>query len=146
MYHAALVLTFLLFALPRGTRKVWLVLALVSACELSARLIYDHNDPGLYIMRSTATLLGGLALCRTGTWLGRWQVRVYAATVAAYVALAFDVVMGRHVLIYNYFEGVIYGLVACQLAGILPAIRNFIISSSATNPFGLGDLRGSKGQ
>lgn len=146
MYHAALVFTFLLFALPRETRKVWLVLAIVSACELSARLIYGHNDHGLYIMRSTAALLGGLALCRTGTRLGRWQVKVYAVTVAAYVALAFDVVMGRHVLIYNYFEGVIYGLVACQLAGILPSIRNFIISLGATNPFGLGNLRRGKGQ
>lgn len=37
--------------------------------------------------------------------------------------LAYDVSQGEHVLIYNNYETVIYGLVACQFVGIFTAIR-----------------------
>ncbi len=145
MYRLALLSLFvgLVFAYPPH-RRVWLAVACVSAAELAAWGIYGHNDPELYIIQSTAALLGGMALCSVGTKLAFYHAAVLALTLCAYLALSLDVAAGMHVLIYNYYEAVVYGLVAGQLIGIFPTVRACLILWHTVRPTSLGHFQGSK--
>lgn len=123
MYRVALLMLFVALALRGRDRASWSIVSAVCAAEAFAWAAYGHNDPELYVIQSTAALLGGVALVHVRTSAAIWQATIFALTLCAYAALAFDVAKGRSVLIYDNYEAVIHGLVACQLIGIFPAVR-----------------------
>lgn len=123
MYRVALLMLFVALALRGRDRASWVIVSAVCAAEAFAWAVYGHNDPELYVIQSTAALLGGVALVHVRTGAAIWQATVLALTLCAYAALAFDVAKGRSILIYDDYEAVIHGLVACQLIGVFPAVR-----------------------
>ena len=144
MYRFVLLALFLSMCFSRQHRAVWLTVSAVCVAELFAWLAYGHNDAELYVIQSTAALLGGSALCRVNTKLALYYAAIYALTLCAYLALALDVAVGRPVLIYNYYEAVIYGLVAGQLIGIFPTIWARLVLRRPICPASLGHIQGSK--
>lgn len=56
------------------------------------------------------------------TKLGYYQAFIQLIILIAYGCLEYDTGRGEHVLIYNNFEVVIYGLVASQFVAIFPEI------------------------
>lgn len=144
MYRLGLCVLFAILAAYPPHRKVWAVVSCVCAAEFVAWGVFDRNDVGLYVMQSTAALLGGLALIRQDTRLSHYQAAVYVGTLAAYLALAVDVAAGKHIFIYNHFEAVIYGLVAGQLIGIFPTVRAGLVLCSPIGPPSVGSLQRSK--
>lgn len=77
----------------------------------------------IYILVPAVTSIGAVALCTSASFLGFYQSAILLLTLVAYVALEFDITQGAHVLIYNNYEAVIYGLVGCQFITIYPTIR-----------------------
>lgn len=144
MYRLALLILFAALSAYRPHRSVWATLACVSAAELVAWGVCSPQEAPLYVIRATAALLGGLALCQIGSRLAFYQASVLLLTLVAYLALSIDVAAGEHVLIYNYFEAVIYGLVALQLVGVFPTIRDSFILRDSSSPVSMGHLQRDK--
>jgi hypothetical protein len=144
VYSLGLCILFAILATYPPHRKVWAVVSCVCAAEFVAWGMFDRNDVELYVIQSTAALLGGLALIRQDAWLPRYQAAIYVGTLAAYLALAIDVAAGKHILIYNHFEAVIYGLVAGQLVGIFPTVRAGLVLCGPISAFSVGSLQRSQ--
>lgn len=85
--------------------------------------VYSAVDPELYFIRALLTIIAALALLRCKSRMGLYHCFILLLTLIAYGMLAYDVSQHRHVLIYNYYEAVIYGLVVCQLISSYPTIR-----------------------
>jgi len=109
-----------------------------------SRLIYGHNDIELYVIRATAALFGGLFLCKISSKLAIWESLVYFSTLLAYLALSIDIAANRHILIYNHFEAVIHGLVACQLIGVFYTMAISVIHIRSNSASRMGHIRGDK--
>lgn len=114
---------FLMLAIHPSHRLEWLVVACVTFLVWVNTEMFNHNDPRLYWNRAIVTFVGAGWLCWFRSRLGFYHAIIYALTLSAYGALAFDVSQGRHIVIYNYYEAVIYGLVGYQLVGIFPTVR-----------------------
>jgi hypothetical protein len=127
MYRLAMSILFGALAIYRPQRREWVILWAISSIEWAAWMTFGRNDTPLYVIQSTAALLGGVALSAVGSRLAIYQAFVLLATLFAYLALSLDVAAGRHILIYNHFEAVTYGLVALQLVGVLPTIRTCLL-------------------
>jgi hypothetical protein len=145
MHHAALLFIFVPLACISKCKLVWVILSLVTFTEFIAWQFYNNNDIELYVIRTTVALLGGLELCKVGGKLALWQAMVYLMTLFSYCSLAFDVMANRHILIYNHFEAVIYGLVACQLAGIFYPLDPAFIHTCYRFKAWMGCLRRNEG-
>lgn len=104
-------------------RKEWLTLFFVTVTNYCLTCVLSNEDPILYAIVPTVTFVGAVALCVPRTTLGFYHAIILLFTLVAYAALAYDVAHGRHILIYNDYEGVIYGLVACQIIAIFPTLR-----------------------
>jgi hypothetical protein len=114
---------FLLLAINPSHRREWLVVACVTFLVWVNTEVFHHNDPRLYWNRAIVTFVGAGCLCWCRSRLGFYHATIYFLILSAYGALAFDISQGRHILIYNYYEAVVYGLVGCQLVGVLPTVR-----------------------
>lgn len=145
MYAAALLAIYVPLAICSNQKYVWAIVSIVTFTELMTRQFYGVNDMEPYVIRTTAALLGGLALCKVGGKLALWQAMVYLMTLIAYCALAFDVMANKHILIYNHFEAVIYGLVACQLAGIFYPLAPAFVHTCYRVKAWVGCLRRNEG-
>lgn len=113
---------FLALSLYRPHRKAWLALCALSITTALNREYYAHTDWQLYAIRAGATLAVGIYLLSKWSAIRFYHAIVLSCTLMAYAALEFDVSQGRHVLIYNNYEAVIYGLVTLQLLGTVPTI------------------------
>lgn len=122
-FMLGLCVLFLLLATHPSHRREWLVVACVTFLVWVNTEAFHHNDPRLYWNRVIVTFVGAGWLCWFRSRLGFYHAAIYFLTLSAYGALAFDVSQGRHIVIYNYYEAVIYGLVGCQLVGVLPTVR-----------------------
>jgi hypothetical protein len=103
-------------------RSIWLI---VAACMLAQWVnvqLTDVEGVCRYWNRSVIVTATGLLLLRHGSWLSYYHALITFVTIVAYAALAYDVTQGRHILIYNNYEGFIYGLVGCQLIAIFPTL------------------------
>lgn len=145
MHCAALLLIYGALTFLSKHKKTLAIVFIVTLSEFIAWLFYGNNDIELYMIRTTAALLGGLALCKVGGKLALWQAMVYLMTLIAYCALAFDVMANKHILIYNHFEAVIYGLVACQLAGIFYPLAPAFVHTCYRVKAWVGCLRRNEG-
>ena len=98
--------------------------------------IFTPVDSELYFIRSLLTLFAALTLLKSGSLFGLIHSLILLLTLIAYGMLAYDVSQGVHILIYNYYGAVIYGLVICQLLTVFPTIRAgyiYFITNNAHN-------------
>lgn len=144
MYHFALASLFVALSAHTPHRKVWATLAAVSIAEGLARVFYTHNDFELYVIRSTAALLGGLFLARLPQRLAWWQAGVYFLTLFAYFGLAVDVGLRTYSVFYDNFGAITYGLVFCQLIGCAPTVLAAVVHTGSSSAIRLGHLQKDK--
>jgi hypothetical protein len=103
--------------------------------------LFHQNDPQLYANQALITFVGALILSVFSTTLGFYQSIIYLLTLVAYGALQYDVDNGHHILIYNHYEVVIYGLITCQFIPLLPKAPNFIRDFITNSRAMLANLR-----
>ncbi len=124
-YQFVLFALFLVLAgIHRPHRFEWGVLSCLLFSTWVNTIVYGVDDSELYVIRSTMTMFAALVLIWRCTNLAIYQAIVLIITLLAYGALAYDVSQGQHILIYNNYEAAIYGIVACQLFGIYPTLRD----------------------
>lgn len=104
-------------------RKEWLALCVLNVLLLINCELYGKNDDMLYYNRSIASFLVGCFMVWRGGILGFYQAIIQLLILCTYAALAYDVSHGEHILIYNHYETVIYGLVTCQFIGIFKDLQ-----------------------
>lgn len=116
-------------------RLEWIIVLSVTILVILNRNYIDTSSDYYYISRSGITFIGATCLVTCRSFIGFYHACIFALTLVAYWALAFDVSQGKHVLIYNNYEAIIYGLVGCQLIGTIPTIwaayRDNVAGSSA---------------
>lgn len=139
-----LTILFLAMASYKAHRVEWLIIATVTVLVFINLHLFDSNDPRLYWNRAAITFLGASALCVRCSFIGYYHAVVFVLTLCAYGALAYDVSQGAHILIYNHYEAVIYGLVGCQLIGIFPTIWSDYRDWHSSYRAGMADLFGDK--
>lgn len=122
-YLATLAGLFIVLTVHGKHRKEWLVLSVLMYLTYLNTLVFDHNANELYLIRSLLTSLSIMVLVGLRTKLGLYISSVLTLTLLSYLALAIDVSMGEHILIYDYYEGVIDALIMALLVGTYPTIR-----------------------
>lgn len=122
LYLALCAVLFGVLAIYRPSRIEWLTLCVVTVINFVLTCVLSNEDPMLYKLVPTVTFVGAVVLCIPRTTLGFYHSIILLVTLVAYAALAYDVAHGMHILIYNNYEGFIYGLVGCQLIAVLPTL------------------------
>lgn len=120
-----LAVTFGLLAIHKQTRYVYAILCGLNVFLLIITTLCDKNGDTLYWLRMIAAFIVGSLMVRRNDTLGYYQAFIQVAIMCSYAALSFDVSQGKHVLIYNNYETVIYGLIICQFIGVHKSIRAF---------------------
>lgn len=135
IYLLLCAILFSALALHKAHRTEWSILAVMTFVNFILTCVLSSEGEILYVLVPVVTSAGAMSLCSRRTTLGFYQAIILFVTLIAYGALAFDISRGEHVLIYNNYEAVIYGLVGCQLVGIFPTIwaayRDFTAGRSA---------------
>jgi hypothetical protein len=126
-------LVFLVLSAKTKNKKEWLAIAILYFLLFANKSIFDRNGEILYYVRGLSTSFVAIYLMTRLTASGFYHGLILILMVAAYLALAFDVSQGRHILIYNNYGAVIHGLVFCQFLGVFPAIRNINSTINAVN-------------
>lgn len=134
MYLTYYALAFALFAIPKDNRFVWLSLCVLCVLLKCNTLVFDVSDSLRYIARTSLICVFAHILLFRFSKLSCYQSFILFLFLAANFALLYDVANKKHILIYNNFEAVIYGLVACQFIGFIPKVWN-IIYNWYTNRF-----------
>lgn len=121
-----LVYSFLFFLLAwvNICRKETIVLALLAIFLWCNKEYYINTDNELYYVRSFLAFASANILLYFKTKIGMYQAGMQLLILIAYLCLAYDVINNKHILIYNNYEAVIYGLVAFQFIGFFPNIRD----------------------
>lgn len=135
-----LALLFIMLSIYGQHRIEWITVAAVTALVWLNLHLLDHNDTRLYFNRAIITFAGAAILTSRGSFIGYYHATIFALTLLAYSALALDVSQGRHILIYNNYEAVIYGLVGCQLIGIFPTVWAIYRDIDSSASFGVADI------
>ena len=127
---------FLLLSIHEKYRFEWLTVSIMSALLWVNTEVWGHNDPELYFIRAVIVAVAALSLLTSKSRLALYHSLILLLTLIAYGMLAYDVSQQAHVLIYNYYEAVVYGLVACQLIGCYPTVRAgyyYFLTNNAVN-------------
>lgn len=124
-----LAVVFGLLAIPKQTRYVYAILCGLNVSLLIITTLCDKNGDALYWLRMVAAFIVGSLMVRRNDTLGYYHAVVQTAIMCAYAMLSYDVSQGKHVLIYNNYETVIYGLIICQFVGVHKPIRAFNYNS-----------------
>ena len=120
MIFIALVAVFGLLSSFPHLRRTCLTLCALNLYLILIHLICDKNGNTLYLLEAVGSTAAAMSLCYNRLF---YQSIIQLLILCAYGALAYDISQGRHVLIYNNYETVIYGLIACQFVGIFTALR-----------------------
>ena len=123
MLFLALAAAFGLLAIHPKTRSTCTLLCGLNIFLLIVTTFCDRNGDALYWFNTIGSTVVAIAACIHGAKHSYYQAIIQLCILCSYLALAYDVSHGQHVLIYNSYETVIYGLVACQFVGIFTAIR-----------------------
>ena len=115
-------LMFSFLAYLRIARNETLLLAILSIALWYNKEYYNATDNELYYVRAWLAFISANIFLLFKTKIGIYQAIVQVMVLIAYACLAYDIANNRHILIYNNFEGAIYGLVICQFVGFFPAI------------------------
>lgn len=137
MYMLLMSLLFLILSIHERYRFEWLVLSGLLFMTWVNTCLYEAVDPELYFIRSVLTIIAALLLLKPKSIMGFCHSLILLLTLIAYGMLAYDASQQAHILIYNYYEAVIYGLVICQLIACYPTIRAGYSYWAANNPFNL---------
>ncbi len=124
MFFLTLAAAFGLLAIHPKTRYTCTLLCALNVFLFTSTSLCDKNGDTLYLLRTIAATVVAVLSCVPRTTLGYYQSIIQLCILCSYSALAYDVSQGQHVLIYNNYEMVIYGLVACQFVGFFTAICN----------------------
>ena len=123
--HLLLAVAFASLAKIHRIRQACIVLCLLNVSLLFITLFCDKNGDTLYLLRAVASTICALVLCVPRTVIGFYQATIQLLILCSYAALAYDVSQQESIIIYNNYEMVIYGLVACQFVGIFGALSDF---------------------
>lgn len=124
MYLLYCAIIFGVVAIPKRHRFEWSVLAVFMALLWCNKELLDRNGDALYITRASLAFVGAMLLLLPKSLIGYYQSVILLGILAAYGLLAYDVATREYSLIYDNYETITYGLVICQLIGILPSIWN----------------------
>lgn len=121
-----LVYSFLFFLLAclKICRKETVLLAVLAIFLWCNKEYYENTDNELYYIRSFLAFTSAYILLSFKTKIGIYQAGIQSLILIAYLGLAYDVINNKHILIYNNYEAVIYGLVAFQFIGFFPNLRD----------------------
>lgn len=142
-YLLACSVMFLVAACLGRNRFEWLTLSGLYAANYTLTLILGSEGSALYALVPIVTFVSAVMLCKPRTALGFYHAIILLSTLIAYAALAFDVSQGRHVLIYNNYEAVIYGLVGCQLVTVFTALLSAYNDYNTSGDTNLARLQGN---
>lgn len=124
LLYYSLIFSFL--AIFKCTRNEAILLAILSIVLWCNKEYYNATDNELYYVRSFLAFISANIFMLFKTTTGIYQSVIQLIVLIAYVSLAYDVANNKHILIYNNFEVIIYGLVLCQFAGFFPSVWNCI--------------------
>ena len=132
MYLIYLAFVFALLAINKEDRVVWISLCVLCVL-LKLNVLITDNDIYRVLSRCTLITLFSFILLFGKSVLSCYQAFILFMFLVANVALAYDVANNQHLIIYNYFKDVVYGLVACQLAGGIPKVWNSFYNKLSNN-------------
>lgn len=144
MFFTLLIAAFGLLAIHPKVRYVCMLLCGLNTFLLIITVLCDKNGNALYLLGTIGTTAVAVLACIPRTTIGFYQAFIQLAILCSYVMLAYDVTQGEHVLIYNNYETVIYGLVACQFVGIFSAIWHVNHDTIAVHIRGILHLQRNK--
>ena len=101
---------------------VWAIIGFVFYCLWVNKTYLDVTDMRLYYIRAFIAFFTALIFILFMTKFSLYQAFIQLLILCAYGALEYDIAQGAHILIYNNYEAVIYGLVASQFIAILPEL------------------------
>lgn len=120
-----LAVVFGLLAIPKQTRYVYAILCGLNVSLLIMTTLCDKNGDALYWLRMVAAFIAGSLMVKRNDTFGYYHAIIQVCIMCAYAMLSYDVSQGKHVLIYNDYETVIYGLITCQFVGVHKSLRAF---------------------
>ena len=135
MYLLYCALVFIAISAFSKYKKEWLILSMLYILLWCNKEYFLNTDNYLYVIRSLITFIAAMLLVKNKTKLGYYLAFTLFITMLAYSALAYDVAMHKHILIYYNYEAVIYGLVASQFIGIFPNLWRCCYSAYSEHIF-----------
>lgn len=135
MYLLYCALVFIVISALSRCKKEWFILAILYILLWCNKEYFLNTVQSLYVIRSLITFVAAMLLVRNKTKLGYYLAFTLFMTMLAYSALAYDVAMDKHILIYHNYEAVIYGLVASQFIGIFPNLWRCCYSAYTEHSF-----------
>lgn len=133
MYLIYCAIALYIFANLSKNKLEWFVLSVLFSALWLNKEYFSNTDQALYFTRAFLCFITACYLSSKATKLALYQAFIILVILTSYAALAYDVANNKHILIYNNFEGVVHGLVACQFIGILPELRDFCRNNFAVN-------------
>jgi len=152
MYLQYYALIFALFAIPSKNRYTWLCLVALCILLKLNMFLFDGVWEVKAIARTALIFIFSILLLLEFeissfriksvkfnlSLLGCYQSFILLLFLVANLALFYDVAQNKHILIYNNFEGVIYGLVSAQFFGVFvtkirDCINNYYTSDHSSN-------------
>jgi len=124
LFQLACAIIFLLAAIPERARAENLCMSVFFIATCINTAFGDASGDLFYFTRATFAMAAAWYLSSRSSSIGFYQAIILLFVLTAYAALEYDFAHGENILIYSNFESVIYGLVICQLIGILPTIRS----------------------
>lgn len=117
---------FLLLSIRSKYKFELCVLSLLCFLMSINSVFFQVSEAERYIFRTFLMLGAGVILLTRTTLFSAYQAFILLLFLISNMCLMYDVSKNAHILIYNNFEAVIYGLVCCQFVGVLPQLWNNI--------------------
>lgn len=122
MYLLYCAIIFALVAIPKRYRFEWTVLSVLMVLLWCNKEVFDKNGEAVYVIRAMLAFGAAMLLLLPKSLIGFYQSVILLGVLTSYGLLAYDVASREYSLIYDNYEMVTYGLVLCQLIGILPSL------------------------
>lgn len=120
LFASALAIAFAFWS--KENTWVWAILGFVMYCIWVNKSYFDVLDMRLYYIRAFIAFFTALVFVFFLTKFSLYQAFIQLLILCAYGALEYDTEQGAHILIYNNYEAVIYGLVASQYIAVFPEL------------------------
>ena len=104
--------------ITKTNARVWCVLGFVYLTLWLCNMVFDPYEMGLYILRAFLAFFTAKILLSIKSKMGLYQAFMQLLMLVAYGMLEYETGLGEHVIIYNNFEAVIYGLATGQFLAI----------------------------
>lgn len=144
LFQLVCALIFALAAIPERARAENLCMSIFFIATCINTALGDASGDLFYFTRATFAMAAAWYLSSRSTSIGFYQAIILLFVLTAYAALEYDFAHGENILIHSNFESVIYGLVLCQLIGVLPAIWNSYCDRYPSHGLAGRNLQGNK--